>query len=257
LGYRYFAVEALGESTEDNVVGDVIKSSPGAYYNETVFANVLLAASEYGFRIISYDSFILDSLEQRDATSADNLVKKIFAADPQAKVLIHAGFGHIEEASGRLAFQLKERTGFDPLTVNQTRFVESSAGRPESPTYVWAIDNHIGPRPFLLTDKDGDFWSDAKDKYDIAVFWPRTEYDDGRPNWASLGRKLRKIEDSWCRNVFPCQVEVYKKYAEGVVPSDRIAVLASSDVKSVFINADDTVIVVKSQDGTIVQEIQL
>lgn len=117
-GFRYLALEALGDDTELQRRGYPTLSS-GFYLREPQLANLVRDALALGFTVIPYDAMSAD----REHDQAQNLLRRSRAQDPQAKVVVLAGFGHIDERVGThksMAIWLKELSGVDPLTVNQT-----------------------------------------------------------------------------------------------------------------------------------------
>lgn len=121
-GFRYLALEAL-EATDSAGVrqrGYPLASS-GFYTNEPHFGNLIRQARQLGFRVVGYDAFTSD----RERDQARNLLAATVATDPQARVVVLAGHGHIsEDGAGpakHMARWLRELSGIDPLTIDQTQ----------------------------------------------------------------------------------------------------------------------------------------
>lgn len=117
-GFRYLALEALGDDTGLQRRGYPTLNS-GFYLREPQLANLVRDALALGFTVIPYDAMSAD----REHDQAQNLLRRSRGQDPQAKVVVLAGFGHIDERVGTyksMAIWLKELSGIDPLTVNQT-----------------------------------------------------------------------------------------------------------------------------------------
>lgn len=117
-GFRYLALEALGDDAELQRRGYPTLNS-GFYMREPELANLVRDALALGFTVIPYDTTSAD----REHDQAQNLLRRSRGQDPQAKVVVLAGFGHIDESAGlrkSMAVWLKELSGVDPLTVNQT-----------------------------------------------------------------------------------------------------------------------------------------
>ncbi|MCH8501491.1 MAG: hypothetical protein LAT77_06225 [Aliidiomarina sp.] len=249
-GYRYLALEALAENAEQNITIEHIPLNAGHYTKEPIFANLLLYAQELGFQLVSYDyGFeIQGTIAEREKSGASNLREKIFTQNPDAKVIIHVGYNHINEES-RLAHYLKESLGLDPLTINQTDIGEKSEQQYESESYAWMIANHAFDLPIVLLNEAGELWSASSNKYDVNVIWPRTVYIQNRPDWAYLGRVLKLTDLAWCQEIFPCTVEVYNSKSEGAVPTDRILILSENDTTGVFISPSSRKIKVTNAAG--------
>lgn len=117
-GFRYLALEALGDDPELQRRGYPTLSS-GFYLREPQLANLVRDALALGFTVVPYDATSAD----REHDQAQNLLRRSWGQDPQAKVVVLAGFGHIDESAGprkSMAVWLKELSGVDPLTINQT-----------------------------------------------------------------------------------------------------------------------------------------
>lgn len=124
-GYSYLALEALSEEADSLLNnGSHVLNSMGYYTREQNYIELLETAQELGFEFVSYDDF---SQKDRELAQADNIYLKTIKKNPQAKVIVLAGFGHIrEEANDRgilmMAGHLKHTYGLDPITVTQTAF---------------------------------------------------------------------------------------------------------------------------------------
>jgi len=110
----------------------------GSYIEEPVFGAVVRTALRLGYTLVPYehsgratdDEDGLTRQQRRDQGQARNLRDRIFQQNPDAKVLAHAGFGHVEEVvSPRfypMAVCFTEMTGIDLVTVDQTTLSERS-----------------------------------------------------------------------------------------------------------------------------------
>lgn len=249
-GYRYLALEALSPDAENHLTKKYVTKNAGFYTVEPIFANLVLHAQKLGFKLVSYDfgSELMTGTEAREKSATRNLRQKIFNSTPEAKVIIHVGYNHINEDEW-LAYYLKTALNIDPLTINQTEFTERSATKFEPESYRWLVENHVFENPVILTDRDGKFWSSTPKKYDVNVVWPRTQYSLNRPSWAGFGRNLTPIDMAWCHETFPCTVEVYRVGEDDEVPTDRI-VLSEKNVRTgVFISTSSNFIKITDTDN--------
>ncbi len=212
-GFRYFAAEALDEKDTDLQKRGYPTISSGTYTSEPVFGDLVRTAIKIGYKIIPYDHFgpksnnpIADANE-RERGEAQNLYDRIFRRDPKAKVLVHAGYGHIakattvlnltpgsitsQTASGTLtlmALWFERISKIVPLSIDQTNMTESSIPQNEYPLYQAAIaDNLLQDKPVVLKDKAGHYLASMTNSnaYDLYVFHPRDVYEFGRPTWLS------------------------------------------------------------------------
>jgi hypothetical protein len=115
-------------------------------------------------------------------------------------------------------------TGIDPLTINQVLMTERSAPELEEPLYRQAVDRGLVTQPVVFRDAAGALWSTSKN-YDMAVFHPRSRYENGRPDWLRMGglRSPWPLPGTICGSFPSCLV---KAYAAGektdAIPLDEI-----------------------------------
>ncbi len=213
-GFRYFAAETLSEKDMLLQKRGYPTISSGYYTREPVFGDLVRTAIKLGYRIVPYEyegaqlSDPIARQNQRERGEAQNLYDRVFKTDPNAKVLVHAGYEHIAKrsatwnlppgaitlkaASGKVTFMalwFERISKIVPLSVDQTEMIESSIPQYEDPPYVAAIaDNLLQDKPVVLKDKAGHYYADVKhpDAYDLYVFHPRTLYEFGRPMWLSM-----------------------------------------------------------------------
>ncbi|NML66141.1 hypothetical protein HHL22_13090 [Hymenobacter sp. RP-2-7] len=127
-GFRYLALEALEATDSANLRqrGYPVVAS-GFYTNEPHFGNLIRQARQLGFQLVAYDAMTAD----RERDEARNLVAATLGPHPQARVLVLAGHGHINEASSAqaLAAWVHQLTGIDPLTIEQTQAAQAGLGQ--------------------------------------------------------------------------------------------------------------------------------
>lgn len=247
LGFTHFAAEALGDDDPGLIRrGYPVKASGTEYLQEPLYGEIVREAIRLGFILVPYDSSVLDP-QTRDAAQAENLYQKVFAKDPKARLFVHAGYAHIDKAGGRLnnvepmAMKLAKLTGFDPLSIDQTQFLES--GPDTSDDYHALI--HLFPArsaEVLINKITGKPWSALPKLYDLNVILPialdvKTFGDPGRstfsgyvhdparlargslialndlqrPKWLSLrGQRFPfPIDTNLCRAQVPCMLSAY------------------------------------------------
>lgn len=103
--------------------------STGFYVREAEITELIREAIRLGFELIPYEDM---EIKNREKGQAENLYCRTLARDPQAKVIVLAGYAHInekqaEERSRWMATYFKELAQTDPLTINQTEFEKYSA----------------------------------------------------------------------------------------------------------------------------------
>lgn len=277
-GLTYFAAEALGD--DDPALsqrGYPVRSSGSEYLREPVYGEIVREAIRLGFVLVPYDSDSNDP-RAREAEQAENLYWKVFAKHPDARLFVQAGYAHIDKARGRLgevdpmAMQLAKLTGLDPLTVDQTQFLES--GTNTSDDYTILIRRFPSGLPEVLVDRaTGKPWSAMPDRYDLNVILPAalnvntfgqtlrsvfgqeqlenvedashlaagsfiTLNDMQRPAWLTLGgqRQPFLISTELCRNQVPCVVGAhYVDEPDAATAADRYAFITTYSRSSLYL----------------------
>lgn len=245
-GFRYLAGEAF-EGNVSEMMSDgfpkVIKS--GFYTNEPLFGQIVREAIRVGYQLVAYEHIPncdvwsdVDSKCQnlRERGQAEN-ISKILQKDPQAKILVHAGYGHIDKLGRNkwipMARYFKELTQIEPFAVDQTTMREHSTREFENP-YYQNVETSFS-KPFLMKKADGSLFVDpnAQGHYDVQIFSPRSNDRHGRPEWMdSFGRYRRtRIDNSVCKGTFPCLVQAYRH--EELIPE-------SVPVDQFIVNANQT-----------------
>ncbi|MCS6100812.1 MULTISPECIES: hypothetical protein [Shewanella] len=224
-GYRYLAIETLSKRDVDiNIRGYAIERS-GTYSNEPVYAEMIRTAKKLGYQIIAYD----DSGSEREKKAAENIFNATFSINKNAKVIVHCGYSHILEKNIKdkriwLANELANLTGINPLTISQTNLMESKTLEFENPIYN-KILNKFNPKiPIVLTDNLGLVWSTMPGQHDVDVIWPRTTYTNTRPDWYIQNYDLIAFEGRWCRNKYPCIIEIRRGNELNAIPFDRLRI---------------------------------
>lgn len=242
LGFNYFAVEALSDKDEQLMQrGYAVESSGTEYLREPNYGNIVRTAIKLGFTLVPYD-VSGSSPSDRESGQAKNLYRKTFASDPNAKLFVHAGYAHIDKASGRLgkvrpmAMYLQHLSGIEPLSIDQTQFREQIPV--EDDAYQQLITAFPSDGPIVLINRtSGKPWSDHPDAYDMNVLLPPAStgvVDSGflrpvtnvraadrnqlmlrdqliklRPNWLARlpDRAPYPISATMCKTTFPCAID--------------------------------------------------
>src|SRR4029453_18404047 len=88
------------------------------------------------------------AMNVREQGQAKNLKERILDSDPNAKIIVHAGYAHIYkkpqiEKKGELhwmALPFQELTGIEPLSIDQVDMSEASKPESENADYRFAVD---------------------------------------------------------------------------------------------------------------------
>ena len=262
-GFRYLALEALGDF--DTLLGKrgypIINS--GGYTQEPMFGNMLREALRIGYKLVAYEESQNSGFDNlgnnlREVEQAKN-IKKILDADSNAKMIIHCGFGHLKEGKlqswGKaMAGRLIEYTGINPLTVEQTRMSEHSKREYEDPLFKFLKMNYSA----VLVDSSGETFHESgpERQFDLRVFHPRTNNIHGRPNWLfDNGRKpyyLGKLDVSFPYHAYAYldseKLHEYNPF-ENPVPYDIIEVEDDQTKKALSLKPGKYLIVIADKSG--------
>ena len=268
LGFNYFAAEALLPGDTDlGKRGYPINNSGTEYLRDPLYGDIVRSALRLGFHVIAYDAGA--NGQAREDAQAETLYRAVFARDPTARLFVHAGYAHIDKAIGRLntirpmAMRLQQLTGLEPLSIDQTEFLES--GWNKTDPYHRLIAAFPSTQPEILLNRaDGKPWSARPTLYDVNVILPLSLsmsafgdlYSYGgelggsltrlktaersplvstmanimqRPPWLSLGgqRQPVPITATLCRSTVPCVVEArYANESDDAITADRYAFMA-------------------------------
>ena len=267
-GFRYLAAEAF-TATDSALAGRgyPLSGVTGSYIEEPVFGAVVRTALRLGYTLVPYehsgratdDGDGLTRQQRRDRGQARNLRDRIFQQHPDAKVLVHAGFGHVEEVvSPRfypMAVYFTEMTGIDPVTVVQTTLSERSIPAHEHPLYRAARRAGLVQTGPVILRTHSTPMTPVDVETDLQVLTPRTTYAAGRPAWMALGGRRTPTEVSVAECAQrTCVVEVrVPGEAADAAPLDRVEVDRESTAW-LFLPPDRTVdIVTKAVDGAVLE----
>ncbi|HEX9953106.1 MAG TPA: hypothetical protein VGB53_15155 [Rubricoccaceae bacterium] len=232
-GYRYFAAEAFAADSVLAAQPPYPTPAMGTYLGEPVFGEIVREALRLGYTLVPYE--IEDGEEggpdpqaRRDSMQAVHLAERTVERDPAARVLVHAGFAHVYETADEywhpMAAFFRERTGIDPLTVDQIAMSEHSTRAYDSVDYRAAESSLRGVPAVLLPPSGEPLRLGNAAPVDVQVVRPRTVYRDGRPTWMALGgsRVLETVPlpDACVRTI--CVAEVRLPGEPGSTPLDRV-----------------------------------
>jgi hypothetical protein len=229
-GFNVFAVETLyhGQIKALNQRGYPVADS-GFYTRGPIYAEMVRTALKLGYRVVAYEADRYHTGDAREAQQASNLWK-ILKNNPNAKLLVNAGYAHIKKTGAFLgdeqsmAEHFIKDSGLDPLSVEQTIMIPHQDRALDYPYYDSIIQALDPQRPIVFVNKDGNPWS-VRPGYDISVIFPEEHFVDGRPSWASLwgARVPYTVNGSLCRRHWPCMIAArYADEGPDSVPADRM-----------------------------------
>lgn len=178
LGFTHLAIEALGDDAGLAKRGYPLSSSGTEYLQEPLYGEIVRQALRLGFVLVSYDQ-AGDDLQSRETGDAENLFDRVFVHDPDARLVVAAGYAHIDKAVGRLgrarpmAMTLAQLTHSALLSIDQAQFAESDWD--ESDDYHQLVARFPSDAPeVLINAATGQPWTAAPKLYDLSVISPPT-----------------------------------------------------------------------------------
>ncbi|HEX7816935.1 hypothetical protein [Dyella sp.] len=247
LGFNYFAAEALDDKDSQLMRRGYPVAGQSSYLHEPLYGEIVREAIRLGYIIVPYESSAASTAE-REQAQAENLYRRVFAHDPHARLLVHAGYAHIDKAPGALggnimpmAMHLERLSGIEPLTVDQSQ-LRDIGGHGRNEAYRQLTTAFSLDRPSVLVNNDdGRPWSSDAHRHDVSVLLPPIDHRR-RPAWISLGgvRQSRLVNTTMCDGKTPCLVEAhYASEGNDATAADRIALLVPDSVNSLFLYPGD------------------
>jgi hypothetical protein len=92
-GFRHYAAEAIRQSDSTLQRRGYPSCKTGLYVSEPKFGNTIRRALRLNFQVSGYD-FEKSTADEREEFAATELAK-VFHSDPDAKLVVHAGFAHV------------------------------------------------------------------------------------------------------------------------------------------------------------------
>jgi hypothetical protein len=232
-GFDTFAAETLYDTDIDNLQkrGYPI-SETGFYTEEPIYAEMVREALRLGYRIVAYEALSDATGDARETEQARNLQRDVFKQNPKARLVLNAGYAHIQEAGkylggASMAQHFRRITGIDPLTIEQTMLVPHEKASSDHPYYLAVMQALKPAQPIVFRDSGGTGWSLKQGAYDVSVFFPPESLRRGRPTWLDIGglRQPYQVSGALCNNEYPCMVEArYEVEPDEAIPADRVVI---------------------------------
>lgn len=228
-GFNVFAVETLYHSdiAALNKRGYPTATS-GFYTREPIYAEMVRTALKLGYKVVAYEADADHTGDAREAQQA-GILAKILKDDPNAKLVVNAGYAHIQKTGKFLGAQsmaehfIKD-SGITPLSVEQTILIPHQDRSMDHPDYDAIITTTQPNQPIVFVDKDGKPWS-LRPGYDVSVIFPAEHFEYGRPTWLALwgARVPYVVNGNVCQRRWPCLVAArYADEGDDAIPADRM-----------------------------------
>ena len=205
-GFTWFGAETFAD-----IAGTVERGYPSAqtgyYVQDPVFGELVRTVLDLGYRTFPYEveehlppgADTRTRINHRETHQARNIVQRCFEVDPEARVFLYVGYSHATEhwsdrggptETAWMAARLRELTGHDPLTIDQT--VTSPRSTPATSDPHWRRAAEAGklatPRIFRAQDGQPLVVGQYAGQVDLQVFHPPLGELHGRPDWLARGR---------------------------------------------------------------------
>jgi hypothetical protein len=234
-GFDYFAAETLSHDTAATLQHGYPTSRSGFYVNEPICGEMVRAALRLGYHVIAYDADE-GATDARERAGAQALYDRVFKRDPKARLVVNAGFSHIQKSGehvggASMAEVFAKISGIEPLSIEQTMMIEHARVEDDHPYYRAAIAAAHPDAPFVYENDAGKPWALKPGQYDVSVFFPPETRIEGRPDWLGLtgARRPVSVSGADCLARFPCLIEArYAAEDDDAVAADRIALEADA-----------------------------
>lgn len=261
-GFTHFAAETLYETDLGLTDRGFPTEQSGAYIVEPTYASLIREALRLGYIVVPYEARNA-ALGQRERGQAENLMQRVFRDDPDARLLIHAGYAHIDESgtiagARTMAQELAAMLDVDPLTIDQTAMSERSAPQFEHPIYRRVSDECELTEPTIFLNEDGEPWTLTKGRRDVSLFLPRTHDVVGRPSWlAGLeGRMAASIAETAENHLDgaagPLLIRAFRaeeRAAPGAIPLDQYVAERAGALPPLFLSRGEYVVAIEDATG--------
>lgn len=228
-GFDTFAAETLYESDKDLQKRGYPTIHSGFYTQEPLCAEMLRSAIKLGFTIVAYEAEKAEG-DAREREQAATLFNRVFKKNPQARLVVNAGFAHIQKTGKYLdgesmAQHFKKLSGIDPLCIEQTMMVDHDVPAHDHPFYRAVVESLHPTKPIIFIDASGKPWSLKAKAYDVSVFFPPQVLRRERPTWLDIDgqRKPVLVHQDLCQKQVPCLIEArYADEGKDAIPADRL-----------------------------------
>lgn len=205
LGYTILAVEAfrpyaddqeerhkMEQLSADGIVRAAGDFYSGYYFDDPVFADFIRQSLAMGYHPVSYETAGRGYTdEQREEAQADNVIRRGVQVYPDTKILVYVGERHAaerpiafeEKPYLKLAALLKNKTGIDPLTIDQAGLSYIPMNRPDADLYHIAASKASSESVVLFEQGKPLTVGLLAGAVDLQVVHPPLKLVKGRPDW--------------------------------------------------------------------------
>lgn len=229
-GFNTFAAETLYDTDTGLQQRGYATADSGFYVQEPLYGEMVRTALKLGYNVVAYEADSAGSGDARERAGAENLYARVFQRDPQARLVVNAGFAHIQKSGKYLggtsmAEFFHKISGIEPLAIEQTMLIEHAKSDNDHPYYRALVDATHASAPIVFVDRTGKPWSLKGNQYDMTVIFPPEVVRQGRPTWLALNgaRVPRQVASDLCHDTYPCLIEArYANEGDDAVAADRV-----------------------------------
>ena len=212
-GFTHLAAETFFNGAEEGYPdiaqygsGKPFSPDYGYYTRDPVFAEAVREAASVGYNFISYEAREDQSgssgdprsaIAAREKAQAENFFENALRRHPHGRFVVYVGYSHLLESPDAqnnvwFAARLRELTGIDPLTIEQSSTGSFGPHGQDSPLNS-ALIAAFAPRDSFIAFRGGAPVVSEKLPADLAVHHLPTRYIDGRPSWLIEDKSRRPI----------------------------------------------------------------
>lgn len=269
-GFRYLAVETLANPGSGKV--EYPTRETGYYTREPIFGEIIREALRLGYQLVPYEpnepAGRKQTQQERETGMAQNIFDSVLAKDPQAKILVHAGYAHIGENPGSaarqanpMAMELARLSKLPILSVDQTSLASYLISKSETPNDRLNAVFEVGEPSVLLDKQTQQAWSYKPGQYDVTVLLPKSPSTELRPGWLRLEGRRRPVavDASSCRDNYPCLIGAYhQSEPDDAIPADQFVALTQIESNSpLYLAPGDYRVFTLASDGRKLREYPL
>lgn len=254
-GYRYLGLEALMDTLINQRKYPITTS--GYYTQEPEFGNLIKEALAIGFTLFGYEATPGKNGKDREIEQAEN-IQKYIAAHPEGKTLIHCGYAHAFENEypswGKaMAGRLKDNMNIDPLTIDQTMYLERAN---KDNTHPFMLQNNTGQPIVLINEQQIYNGHPEKWQTDIVVIHPITTHKHGRPHWKTTGKSAYQVPKSRLKTHDTLLILAYRagEFENNGIPADIIEMTNPKTPQELYLSGGTYTIVLKNKDYKILDK---
>lgn len=253
-GYRYLGLETLMDTLINTRKYPTTES--GYYLVEPEFGSLVVEAIKIGFKLFTYEASEDKHGKDREIAQAENIARFI-RKNPNGKVLIYCGYAHAYENAYKqweqaMAGRIKDMLGTDPLTIDQTMFLEKFD---DSTNHPFFRINH-SKVPIVMVSGEGRVYNGniGSEQTDIVVIHPKVKFNAGRPDWFVKSKRKYTIPSSKLGTHQTTLVLAYRnnEFEDNGVPADILEISEKSQWKNLYLQPGNYEIVIKDQSYKVV-----